>query len=126
VEEPEPNDRVQDAAGPLCRDVTYIGRVWTTPGDVEDVEDNYFFELSETRPVRISLVVPRQPTVDYDLFLYDWTGTQFRLIGASRHSAAVDEFLSTRPLPPRRYWLRIYSFQERSPDPYTLVWQYVP
>ena len=107
----EPNDTLEQAAGPLIPGQAYQSYVWDE-GDV----DVYVFQLDRGTTMRISLA--GIPTVaDFDLFLYNEDGD---ILASS--TRVVDRETIEQPLQPGTYYAAVQSFAGFSQnEPYTLT-----
>jgi len=112
----EPNDRLGQAYGPLASGVTYWARLCEG-----DADDYYYIDVSSLHPISIRLGHIPAGT-DYDLFLYDRTGTKMK---ESRRRGSTDEHIDHTPARTGRYYIRVYPFSGRSnTDSYALSVQY--
>jgi hypothetical protein len=106
----EPNDTLEQAAGPLALGQEIKSFVWDE-GDV----DMYVFQLDQSGTIQVSL---SNITVvaDYDLFLSNGAGET--LASSAR---AIDRETIVQSLQPGTYYVRVESFAGFSwQDPYTL------
>jgi hypothetical protein len=130
----EPNDTPLDAYGPVKIGNTYRAPIW----DETDVDDYYWFTRADNSEIKIELT-DIQPNKDYDLYIYyyHFDGTQYKYIIADDGNAyssrwgSSPEDVTFRPVPGRKYWIRINPFNgERappnnySPQPYRLTISY--
>lgn len=110
----EPNDSHQQAYGPLVSGTTYRSYIWAP-----DDDDWYYIEVSALDTITIDLNVP--PVADYDLYLYDSTGTNI-VAKSDSFGNGVDEHIEYQPDQTGRYYIRVYPYQGYSDsDPYSLV-----
>jgi hypothetical protein len=96
----EPNDFIQQASGPLLSDIQYRANIHSE----QDGNDFYFFDMPIDHHVEVWLgQIPISN--DYDLYLYDFTGS---LKGYSGEPDNRDEHISASSvLPAGRYYVRV-------------------
>ena len=131
----EPNDTPEDAYGPVKIGNTYRAPIW----DESDVDDYYWFTRADNAKIAIGLSDIPEGT-DYDLYIYyyNFDGTQYKYVIAddgraySNLSGQQEEEVIFRPVPGRKYWIRVNPFRigesappnNYSPQPYRLTIDY--
>ena len=110
----EPNDERWQAYWPLVSGATYRSYVWSP-----DDDDWYYIEVSTLDTIAIDLNVPS--VADYDLYLYDSSGTNF-VAKSDSWGNGVDEHIEYQPDRTGRYYIRVYPYQGYSnSEPYSLL-----
>jgi hypothetical protein len=110
--EKEPNDRAEDANGPLVSGVTYHG---TFPDEADEV-DYYYIQVATASLVELWLDhIPGGH--DFDVYLRD---ANLAVKAKSDRAGNADEYLRAE-LPPGRYYIQVYRRSgPGSPQPYHL------
>ena len=102
----EPNDSLQDAAGPLATGETIQGFIsW------EDDLDVFFFDINTTAPVNITLT-DLPSSVDYDLYVYSGS----TVVAKSENESSTDESVEFSPSATGRLFVAVSSFEGTSAD----------
>ncbi len=110
----EPNDSESEAYGPLTSGSSYEGKICSN----SDV-DWYKVNITSTGAISLSLTVPSSN--DFDLELYDTSGT---LIASSNRDTGDDESIRYDVTTEGDYYIKIYDFygSYNQTTPYTLTY----
>jgi serine/threonine protein phosphatase PrpC len=128
-DDPETNDSttLSRAVMPLglCPDLTYTGHLWREDGR-RDRQDWYRVVLRQRGSLSVTLLVPDDKTVDYDLAI--WSGTT--TLDMSTEAPARPEEVSLQNLRPGTYWLQVFTYlkdgggeSQQFEQPYRLTWE---
>jgi subtilisin-like proprotein convertase family protein len=124
--EMEPNNLPSEAESnlPLCHSQENTVTGYLPNGDNDDF---YQIEVQAESQVVITLDGPDEtednPTApDYDLYLY---AQDLSLVTQSAISGTSDESI-TITVAPGTYYIRVYPFEGRSDEPYTIDWRQAP
>jgi hypothetical protein len=123
-EDPEPNDARRDPSrmSRLCIGTSYGGRLFRN--SVADTSDFFVVVPRSSRSFEILLNVPDDPSVDYDVYIYERDGPELGPRGDN--GPGEDERLVMEDFPLRAYYVRVVNadFGEPIVKPYVLTWRY--
>jgi len=110
----EPNNSPAQAYGPLVSGLTYQSYIWTA-----DDDDWYYIDVTALDPITIDLTVP--VVADYDLYLYDSTGSNI-VAKSDNYGNGINEHIEYTLKQTGKYYIRVYPYQGCSNvDPYLLT-----
>jgi len=110
----EPNDSPVQAYGPLASGATYRSYIWTA-----DDDDWYYIDITTLALIIIDLDVP--VVADYDLYLYDSTGTNI-VAKSDNYGNGINEHIEYTLKQTGKYYIRVYPYQGYSKiEPYLLI-----
>jgi hypothetical protein len=115
----EPNDTPSQAWGPLEPNTVYDDAyIW----NAADQNDYYHFTPATAKDVETTLTHIPEGT-DYDLYVYyyDHMDEQYVQVGVSNNLGTSDESVKFKPVPLRKYYVRVNQYDGFSSDqPYHL------
>jgi hypothetical protein len=102
--------------------MSYSGRLHRD--SVPDQSDFFVVVSRQARPFEILLDVPSDPSVDYDVYMYERDGAELGPRGDN--GPGIDERVVMEDMPPQAYYVRVVNADFGMPieQPYVLSWRY--